>query len=124
MAFHKTKDGVADSRINRLGRIKREDQPTNRELKNRYFLEIIRKFRPGQALIAKRMMQILGDDQANHQSWIKASAFLQSTYVSLIKELYGQDEEPDEESAEPIQETNRPAFSLVMLPVKAKEEQE
>jgi type I site-specific restriction endonuclease len=121
MAFHKTKDGVRDSRINALGRIKREDKPTNRELKDRYLVELLRKLRPLQAQSISQVSKILNNNEATDPNKLKAAAMLLTLYKELVQSAYGKDEEPDEESTEAIQETNRPAFSLVMLPVKAKE---
>jgi hypothetical protein len=125
MAFKKTSElGYPDPRVNRLGRIKREDKPTNRELKDRYLVELLRKLRPLQAQSISQVSKILNNNEATDPNKLKAAAMLLTLYKELIQSAYGKDEEPDEESAEPIQETNRPAFSLVMLPVKAKEEQE
>ena len=120
MVFKATKDngGVRDSRINKLGRITRE-KPLNKELKDRYMLEALRKVRPVQALAIKRYAEILGDDKALHQSWLKAGAYISDTYIKLVKDLYGTDEvDDDEDSVDAIQENKpqQPKFSLVMLP--------
>ena len=119
MAFKKTAElGYPDPNVNRLGRIKRE-KPLNRELKDRYLLELLRKLRPGQATAISKMLKIIGDKETQDANAIKASALVLSTYTSLIKELYGKDEESDEEeSVEPLQEEpkSQPKFSLVMLP--------
>jgi hypothetical protein len=120
MVFKARKDnnGELDSRINVKGRIVRE-KPLNRELKDRYLLELLRKLRPGQATAISKMLKIIGDKETQDANAIKASALVLSTYTSLIKELYGKDEESDEEeSVEPLQEEHKPQpkFSLVMLP--------
>ena len=125
MVFKATKDngGVRDERINSRGRIVRE-KPLNRELKDRYLLELLRKLRPGQALAIQRTLKIIGDKESADANAIKASALVMSTYASLIKELYGKDEvDEDEESVEPLQD-NPPArlFSLTMVQPVAKEE--
>jgi len=124
MAFKKTAElGYPDPNVNRLGRIKRE-KPLNRELKDRYLLELLRKLRPGQALAIQRTLKIIGDKDSADANAIKASALVMSTYAGLIKELYGKDEaDEDEESVEPLQE-NPPArlFSLTMVQPVAKED--
>ena len=120
MVFKARKDnnGELDSRINVKGRIVR-DKPLNRELKDRYLIELLRKLRPGQASAIKRVLDIVKDDSASDQNHIKASALVMSTYTSLIKELYGKDEETeDEESVDALQEEPAaPArlFSLTMI---------
>jgi hypothetical protein len=125
MAFKKTAElGYPDPNVNRMGRIKREDKPTNRELKDRYLVELLRKLRPLQAMSISTASKIMGNDVATDQNKLKAAAMILTLYKDLVKDAYGRDEETEEDSVEPIQETNRPAFSLVMLPVKAKEEQE
>jgi len=119
MVFKARKDnnGELDSRINTKGRIVRE-KPLNRELKDRYLIELLRKLRPGQASAIKRVLDIVKDEGTSAQNAIKASALVLSTYTSLIKELYGRDEvDEDEISIEEIQEVNPPAklFSLTMI---------
>lgn len=118
MAFKKTAElGYPDPNVNRLGRIKRE-KPLNRELKDRYLLELLRKLRPGQALAIQRTLKIIGDKDSADANAIKASALVMSTYASLIKELYGKDEvDEDEDSVEALQEDAPKAklFSLTMI---------
>lgn len=119
MVFKARKDnnGELDSRINTKGRITRE-KPLNRELKDRYLLELLRKLRPGQALAIQRTLKIIGDKDSADANAIKASALVMSTYASLIKELYGRDEETEEEdSVEALQEDAPKAklFSLTMI---------
>jgi hypothetical protein len=119
MAFHKTKDGVRDSRINALGRIKREDKPTNRELKDRYLVELLRKLRPLQAMSISTASKIMGNDVATDQNKLKAAAMILTLYKDLVKDAYGRDEETEDElSVDAIQENKpqQPKFSLVMLP--------
>lgn len=124
MVFKARKDnnGELDSRINTKGRITRE-KPLNRELKDRYLLELLRKLRPGQALAIQRTLKIIGDKDSADANAIKASALAMSTYAGLIKELYGKDEvDEDEESVEPLQEECKPKlFSLTMVPQVPKE---
>lgn len=119
MVFKATKDngGVRDERINSRGRIVRE-KPLNRELKDRYLLELLRKLRPGQALAIQRTLKIIGDKESADANAIKASALVMSTYAGLIKELYGKDEvDEDEDSVEALQEDAPKAklFSLTMI---------
>ena len=118
MAFKKTAElGYPDPNVNRLGRIKRE-KPLNRELKDRYLLELLRKLRPGQALAIQRTLKIIGDKDSADANAIKASALVMRTYASLIKELYGTDEvDEDEDSVEALQEDAPKAklFSLTMI---------
>jgi Zn-finger domain-containing protein len=118
MAFQKTKDGVRDSRINVKGRIVRE-KPLNRELKERYLVELLRKLRPLQAQSITKVARILNDDKATDQNALKAAAMLITLYKDLVKDAYGRDEETEDElSVDAIQENKpqQPKFSLVMLP--------
>jgi len=99
------------------------EKPLNRELKSRYLLELLRKVRPGQALAIKRVMEILGDEGASDQNVLKASALMTATYTSLVKELYGRDEETEEEETDlpfKVEPVKTPINSTVKKTSKSK----
>lgn len=124
MVFRSTASngGVRDERINSRGRISRE-KPLNRELKERYLVELLRKLRPLQAQSITKVARIMNDDKATDQNTLKAAAMLITLYKDLVKDAYGRDEETeDEESVEPLQEECKPKlFSLTMVPQVPKE---
>lgn len=91
----------------------KSEKPTNRVLRQKAFLEVVRKLRPvtGKAIV--QAVKILDKQDAADQNKLKAAALLLGEYRTLLKELY--DVRYDEEEATPIQEENKPVFSLKMI---------
>lgn len=110
MAFAKN-----DPNINRIGRKPRsaEDKPTNRELRERALMDLVRKFKPLQTKAIQAAVKIIDNQEANDANKLKASALIISTYKSLLTEVY--DLRYDEEVGEEIQQVSAPVFSLKMI---------
>ena len=115
MAFVKGVSG------NPLGRalVVDKDKPTNRLLRERAYLEMVRKFRPLQAKAIAAAVHILDNKEASENGKLRSAALIIQTYKDLIKEVY--DQKYDESLNEPMQEDNKPAFTLHMLPQKDEE---
>ena len=100
---------------NPLGRPKtaRPPEQTNRSLREKSLLELLRKLRPLQTKAIQSAVKILDNPDAADANKLKASGMVISLYKDLIKEVY--DKDYDEEGAEAIQEDNGPIFSLRVL---------
>lgn len=102
---------------NPKGRVPRDltEKPTNKQLRQKAFLEMVRKFRPLQAKAIQAAVKILDDDKAQDSNKLKASALLITTYKQLVTELY--DYRYDAEEAEEMQKEseNNPVFSLKVI---------
>lgn len=119
MAFVK-----GDARINRNGRplVVDAEKPTNKSLRNKAFLQLLRKFAPLQTKAVQTAVNIMENEKSSEAGKLKASALIITTYQQLLKETYNY--LYDDEDATPIQEeNNKPVFSLRMLkPEKPLEE--
>lgn len=120
--FQKTVNGVKDPKINREGRPIKEStkKPTNRELKERELLMLLRKIRPHVADSIMAAAKIMKNEEAAHQNTLKACTILIDAYRKLTLDLYD-GEAPDEEGTE-IQEQNKPVFSLKVIGTESNEE--
>jgi hypothetical protein len=110
MAFTKN-----DPRINRAGRpvVKDEDKPTNRSLRQKALLEMVRKFRPIQAKAIAAAVDILDNKEASENGKLRSAALIIQTYKDLVKDVY--DYRYDDEEAEEMQKDTQPTFSLRMI---------
>ena len=99
--------------LNGRPKVARPPEQTNRSLREKNLLELLRKFRPIQTKAVQAAVKILDNEEANDANKIKASALVLTMYRDLIKEVYNKDY--DEEEAEAIQEDTRPVFSLKMI---------
>lgn len=87
-------------------------KPTNKQLKERELLLLMRKIKP---LLTESVMQtakILRDPDSAESSKLKAAALLIETYRKLTIDLY--DGNPEEEAKE-VQPINAPVFSLRVI---------
>jgi hypothetical protein len=100
---------------NPLGRprVKDLDKPTNRSLREKALLELIRKFRPLQTKAIQAAVNILDNKESGDQNKLKSAALIISTYKDLLKDVY--DYRYDGDEAEAMQEENKPTFSLHMI---------
>lgn len=90
------------------------EKPTNRILRNKSLLEMVRKFKPIQAKAIAAAVKILDDKDASESGKLRSAALLIQTYKELVKDLY--DYRYDDEEAEEIQKTdNKPVFSLKII---------
>lgn len=105
--------GKVDPNINTKGRIKAEGKMTNRELRERELLTLLRKLKPLVADSINTAAKIMKNDQANHANQLKAATILLANYKEMVLELY--DEDHEDEAGEEIQQPNVPAFSLKVI---------
>ena len=119
MAFQKTVNGVVDPKINTKGRPLAEEvekKLTNRQLREREFLSLARKFKPLLASAIATSGKIMQNEESSDQNRLKASALIISVYQDLIKEVYTDEGDSSDTPAEEIQPTNKATiFSLTMV---------
>jgi len=115
-AFKKSTNGEVDSRINRNGRPKKIDlleKKTNRELKEKELLMLLRKIKPHVSEAIIQAARIMKNEEASHQNQLKAATVLLDNYRKLTLDLY--DGEGANEEGTAIQEDNAPVFSLKIV---------
>lgn len=107
--------GEIDPSINMNGRIagKKAEPLSNKDIRNREFISLIRKLKPHLTSSVKTLMEINESKDASDQNKLKASALIIQLYKDLIKDVYSVDY--DEQEGEEIQPTNAPKFSLTMI---------
>jgi hypothetical protein len=113
-AFKKSTNGEVDSRINRNGRPKKIDlleKKTNRELKEKELLMLLRKIKPHVSEAIIQAARIMKNEEASHQNQLKAATVLLDNYRKLTLDLYDGDQEAE---GTEVQE-NAPSFSLTLL---------
>lgn len=100
--------------INRAGRPPAgAKKPTNRDLRDRELLMLLRKIKPHVADAVMQAAKIMKNEEAAHQNQLKAATILLDAYRKLTVDLYdGAD--PDEEGKE-IQQQNASVFSLKVI---------
>lgn len=106
-----------DPRINRSGRPTDDERfakKTNRELRQRELLLLLRKFKPHVASAVMRAVDVMDDKEAAHQNQLKAATIILDNYRKLVIDLYGDDVDGDEEGV-PVQEENKPIFSMKVV---------
>ena len=110
----KDNNGELDPNVNTRGRIAKTEKPTNRSLREKYTVELLRKLRPLQSVSITAAMKIIQNEKSSDQNTLKAAALLTGLYRSVLNDAYGKDDSADDE-AEMIQEENVPSFSLRMI---------
>ncbi len=111
MSFVKGKSG------NPNGRPKKEsifDKPTNRELKERELVMLLRKIKPHVAEAIMQAANIMKNDEASHQNQLKAATILLDNYRRLTLDMYDGDEQAEEAGVE-VQQNNAAVFSLKVV---------
>ena len=105
-----------DPNINRKGRPipERLEKPTRKQLKDRELLSLLRKLKPHVANAVMRAANIMDNKDAAHQNQLKAATIILDAYRKLNLDLYGDDVDGSEEG-EPIQQDNKPLFSLTVV---------
>ncbi len=88
------------------------EKKTNREIRTRSMLQLLRKFSPHQSKAIMAAVKIMENEQAADANKLKASALIIQTYRELLNEVYSKDY--DDNQGEEIQD-NSPVFSLRML---------
>ena len=111
MSFVKGKSG------NPNGRPKKEsifDKPTNRELKERELVMLLRKIKPHVAEAIMQAANIMKNDEASHQNQLKAATILLDNYRRLTLDMYDGEEQAEEAGVE-VQQNNAAIFSLKVV---------
>lgn len=114
-SFKKSVNGEVDQRINRNGRPKKIDlldKKTNRELKEKELLMLLRKIKPHVSEAIIQAARIMKNEEASHQNQLKAATVLLDNYRKLTLDLYDGDQEAE---GTEVQEGNQAVFSLKML---------
>lgn len=94
----------------------RENKPTNRELKERELLMLLRKIKPHVAEAIMSAAKIMKNEEASHQNQLKAATILLDNYRRLTLDLYDGDEEKLEQEGTEVQQQNSgPVFSLKIV---------
>lgn len=94
--------------------VKDAEKPTNKSLRNKAFLQLLRRFAPLQSKAIQTAVKIMDGGASSEAGKLKASALIISTYQQLLKETYNYVYDGDE--AEEIQPENKPQlFSLHMI---------
>jgi hypothetical protein len=99
------------------GRPKKEsifDKPTNRELKERELVMLLRKIKPQVAEAIITAAAIMKNEEASHQNQLKAATILLDNYRRLVLDVYDGEDLADKEGTE-IQQQNAPIFSLKVV---------
>lgn len=89
------------------------EKPTNRFLREREFMSLLRKVKPHQADAIMTAVKIMKNNEASDANKLKGAALLISLYRELVSDVY--DHNYDEEEAEPVQQDNSPVFSLKVI---------
>jgi hypothetical protein len=105
--------GMTDPNINIGGRRPKDGKETNRSLKERELLMLLRRIRPHVADAIMQAAKIMKNEEAAHQNQLKAATILLDNYRRLTLDLY-ESEDPDAEATE-VQAQNQPTFSLKMI---------
>lgn len=116
MAFQKkTVDGEYDPKINLNGRPKGDGKKlTNRQIREREFLSLLRKVKPMLADSVSVASKILKNEEATHANRLKACVIIVELYKDMVESTY--DEKYDEDEGEEVQPTNKsPVFSLTIV---------
>ena len=85
-------NGEIDPNINLNGRIdgRKAEPPTNREVRNREFISLIRKLKPHLSSSVKTVMEIIESEDSSDQNKLKAAALVIQMYKELVKDVYDQ----------------------------------
>lgn len=109
-------DGEVDENINLNGRIagKKAEPLSNKDIRNREFISLIRKLKPHLVPSVKIVMSVLESEKSTDQNKLKAGALIIQLYKDLVKDVYSTDY--DEQEGEEIQPANKATiFSLTMV---------
>ena len=104
--------GPSPNPSGRIPNSERENKPTNRELKERELLMLLRKIKPHVAEAIMSAAKIMKNEEASHQNQLKAATILLDNYRRLTLDLYDGDEEKLEQEGTEVQQNNAPILSL------------
>lgn len=99
--------------INKAGRLPSNGKkPTNRELRERELLMLLRKIRPHVADAVIQAARIMKSPTSSDSNVLKSCVILTDAYRRLTLDLYDGN---DEDEGTEIQQDNSPVFSLRMI---------
>jgi len=90
------------------------ETPTNRQLKERELVMLLRKIKPHVAEAIMQAATIMKNEEASHQNQLKAATILLDNYRRLVLDVYDGEEVADKEGTE-IQQQNAAVFSLKVV---------
>ena len=111
MAFKKGQSGNPNGRPKKSSVL---DKPTNRDLKERELIMLLRKIKPHVAKAITQAADIMQNKEASHQNQLKAATILLDNYRRLTLDVYDGEDADDTEGTE-IQQHNAPLFSLTVV---------
>ena len=108
-------NGEIDPKINTKGRIDLVNgrKPTNRQLRERELLSLLRKLKPLVADSINTAATIMKNDSASDQNKLKAAVILLDNYKNMVGDLYS--ETYDDEAGQEVQQQAAPLFSLKVV---------
>jgi hypothetical protein len=121
MAKFKSKEelgGEIDPRINtkgnpNFGKDYIKPKFSNRELREREFMNLLRKLKPHVAEAIMAAVNIMKNKEAAHANQLKAATIILDQYKQTMQQVY--DKDYDEDGAEEIQQQSTPLFSLKVV---------
>jgi hypothetical protein len=111
MTFKKGESGNLKGRPKSVNLL---EKPTNRELKERELVMLLRKIKPHVAEAIMQAAAIMKNEEASHQNQLKAATILLDNYRRLTLDMYDGEEQADETGVE-VQQQNAPIFSLKVV---------
>jgi hypothetical protein len=105
--------GERDPNINMQGRIKSAKSMTNRQLRERELLTLLRKLKPHVADAIMAAVKIMGNAEAADNNKLKAATIILDQYKDVMTKVY--DKDYDDEDGEAAQENSNALFSLKVV---------
>lgn len=105
--------GEIDKNINTQGRIKGAKQMTNRELREREFMSLLRKLKPLVAESISTAAGIMKNKDATDANKLKAAIVLLDNYKDMVGNVY--EGKYDEDEGVEVQQPNASVFSLKVI---------
>ena len=87
---------------------------TNKALRRRELLSMMRKLKPHLAQAIVRAVDIMNDKTAGPMIQLRAAGVIIDKYHKLTLDVYGPNADPDDEGEE-VQQQNKPLFSLKVI---------
>lgn len=105
--------GELDKNINDQGRIKGSKKMTNRELREREFMSLLRKLKPLVAESIQTAAKIMKNEEATDQNKLKAAVIILDNFKTVVGDVYNG--KYDEDEGDEIQQPAAPTFRLTVV---------